>query len=143
MTKEERLELSKLYVQQRDSQLKQLMAINGQGLFTILGSVGGLIFGGLFIKDSNIEVNINVYLLVAIGLGLVLLMAAAALFSINYNKKIKYFERLIITPKELSELDEKSFSIKLNSLGNVFVFLGIALILLGAFGIVIDILFNK
>ncbi len=132
-----KLELSKFYSDQRDSQLRQLMAISGQGTFTVLAALGAIILGVLSLEDSKFDfggIKIFVYLIFS---GIIVLLISAPMFSISYNRRITFFEKQIRDPKQLDQLEDKNFVIRPNKVGSNFIFVGILLILIGTFGIVI------
>ncbi len=135
------LELSKFYSDQRDSQLKQLMALNGQGIFSVLGILAGFFIGGLSLKTSgNFDYEESKTYLFIIIIGITLLLISAALFSLSYNKRIAFFENLIREPKEINELNSENFNIRPVKVGSYLIFFGILFLFIGTFGIIFSVL---
>ena len=136
MTEDKKMELRKFYTNQRDSQLTQLMAINGQGSFSILAVLAGIFIGGLSLKSGSFNLDKYYWLLVIILFGILMLLLATANFSFAYNRKIGMFEKLIRFPVEIEKLDKSAFEIKPKNSGSYMVFFGMLLILIGSFGVV-------
>lgn len=137
--KKRKLELLQFYSNQRDSQLKQLMTINGQGTFSAVAALAMLLLGALSLKNEVANFDINQWPIYLIFVGILALFIAAYVYSSSYNKRIKKFEELMDYPKELEDLDQNTFMIRPNVLGNYLVFIGILIILIGTFGVIFHI----
>ncbi|NQZ44796.1 MAG: hypothetical protein HRT65_10830 [Flavobacteriaceae bacterium] len=113
--------------------MKQLMALNGQGVFTLLAAIGGLVFGGFSIKEKAIEfckIEGPFYIIIV---GFVLLFIAAGIFSLTYNRRIKKLEALVSQPQEIDELGQTDiFEIRPHPVGSYLLFFGLLLLVIGA-----------
>lgn len=143
------LELFKFYSEQRDSQLKQLMEINGKATFTVTATLATLFLGAFSLKDSennflnNLEPIYSILAAVLIIVGIIALFLASYFYSTSYSKNIQHLENLLynLSIEDGEEIEHPSqgniFKINPSENGNKGVFLGLMAILLGTLIIIV------
>ncbi|MEM9547441.1 MAG: hypothetical protein AAGA77_15790 [Bacteroidota bacterium] len=128
---DEKFELSKFYSAERDAQLKQLMSLNGQGTFSVLAILAGLLAGGSSLQYGEIfffYIPRNLFLL---GIGTLLLLIAAIIFAFEHTRRLKKLEKLIKNPQRIENVAEDLFVIRPNPIGNYLIFIGLFILIIG------------